>query len=99
MIKLNSEQFHFQENRNGIYIFIVKDCYLCRSYLRELKKNNIDTSKWFLINCSEDEDYYLDNEYLDGMPTTRIYNNNHVMVENQGVLYETQLKEITNYKL
>lgn len=98
MIKLNSERFDSQK-KHGTYVFIIKDCFLCREYLRELKKNNVDTRKWFLINCSEDEDYYLDMQHLDGMPTTRIYNGGHVMVEKSGVLYEKQLKEIVEYKL
>jgi len=98
MIRLNSEQLYMQENRNGIYVFIVKDCYLCRQYLRELKEHNIDTSKWYLINCSEDEDYYIDIEKMKSMPLTRIYNDNVIMIEKQGVLYETQLREIIEYK-
>ena len=98
MIRLNSEQLYMQDNRNGIYVFIVKECWTCREYLRELKNNNIDTRQWYLINCSEDEDYYLDLEQMDTMPLTRIYNDNVIMVEKQGVLYETQLREIIEYK-
>jgi hypothetical protein len=98
MIKIDSEQIHLDNNKHGTYVFIVKDCYLCREYLRELKHNNVDTRKWYLINCSDDEDYYLDMEHMDSMPTTRIYNENVVMLEKQGVLYETQLKEVTEYK-
>lgn len=97
MIRLNSEQFD-SDIKDGVYVFIVKDCFLCREYLRELKNNGVDTRRWKLINCSEDEDYYIDMQFLDSMPTTRIYNNNVIMEEKQGVLYETQLKEITEHK-
>jgi len=99
MIKLNSEQYYNQEKKHGIYVYVVKDCFLCREYLRELKVNGLNTDDWFLINCSEDEDFYLDMDHHDSMPTTRIYKEGVIMLEKEGVLYETQLKEITEYKL
>lgn len=97
MIRINSEQFD-SKVKNGNYVFIVKDCWLCREYLRELRRQRIDTRDWYLIDCAQDEDYYMDFHYLKDMPTTRVYKNNVIMYEKSGVLYEKQLNEMLGRK-
>ena len=95
---MSSEEFHTEE-KNGKFIFIVKGCFLCSEYMKELKKHRVDTSDWYLITCDEDEDYYYRHQYLDKMPNTRIYKNNFVMWEQGGVLYKKQLQELVGYKI
>ena len=98
MKTMSSEEFHM-ESKKGKFIFIVNGCFLCKEYMKELQKNKINTSNWYLINCDEDEDYYINHEFLDSMPNTRIYKDNVIMWEKGGVLYKKQLKELVSYKI
>lgn len=91
MIEFTKKQFQ-EENKNGIYIFVVDDCSVCRTYIAELKK--IDTSNWHGVNCNEDIYFYFEDELVDDMPCTRIYKNNKVVWEKRGVLYSAQIQEM-----
>lgn len=96
MIKINSDEFHHME-KTGNFVFTSNDCFLCREYMRELKKNNVDTSSWYLVNVSDDIEFYSWH-YLASMPVTRVYKENVIMHEQGGVLYRKQLKIVTDYK-
>lgn len=97
MKKLNSDDFHHMDDKNGKFVFIVNRCGLCKDLLKELRKHK--TESWYFINCSEDEDYYYRHHSLDSMPTTRIYKDGVIMWERSGVLYNKQLKELNGYKI
>lgn len=84
---------HFN-NKNGVYIFYIDECIVCDEYLQALRESNINTKKWYLVNCDEDEEYYMDKHMLKDMPTTRLYKDNVIMWERSGILYDVQINEM-----
>jgi hypothetical protein len=93
---MNKEEFEKDTNKNGIYIFILSDCPACKMYMDELKKENVDTSKWNFVVCDTDFKYFLFEHNVDDIPCTRHYYNNKQTFEITGVLYDIQIKKLYN---
>ena len=89
MIKVNAEEL--EKDLNGVVVFIVTDCVVCRNYLKELSNDNIDTSDWKLFDCDENLAYSMDTLKLDDMPTTRVYKDGEVIWQMSGILYDLQI--------
>lgn len=87
----------FKENKieDGIYFLYSNHCGTCKLAAYELKKFEIITKDWFMINCDKNTDYWI-SVLIDEMPLFRVYKNNKVTYQNFGVLYETQIKKIQN---
>ena len=79
---------------NGIYVFVVNDCRVCRDYLRELERRKLDTDNWNLFDCDKNLAYSMNNLHLEDMPMTRFYLAGKVIWERAGILYDTQLMDL-----
>jgi len=91
MKQLDIRVFH-REKPNGVYVFILDDCFICQEYLKELKK--IDTSDWYLIDCGQNAGYFLRQHNVDDVPHTRVYIDGEIIWERSGALYEKQRREL-----
>jgi len=93
MINLMIEQH--KELKNGIYIYNKPDCRLCVSYFKVLETRN--TEDWYSVDCSQDEEYFIE-QGIDSMPLTRYYVNDNIVWQKGGVLFDFQVNDLLNTK-
>lgn len=81
------------KGKNGIYAILDLDsCFTCNEYMKELKKYNKD--HWTIIAMSEENTKeFIEEEGLKP-PITRIYINDRVKYEIEGVLYSKQVSSL-----
>ena len=86
----------FKEEKHGIYVFLIKDCWVCNDYIKELEQNFPKSETWNSIDCDEDLTYIVDELKLDDIPMTRLYDKGVMVWEKSGILYSTQRDELYN---
>lgn len=82
-------------NKNGIFLFHTNSCSICKKQVEQFPWN---VKHFYLIDCDEDVNYYIEEEGLDDMPCTRIYKDNVVVWEKHGLFQRLQFEELNeNY--
>ncbi len=81
------------KGKNGIYAILDLDsCFACNEYMKEIKKYNKD--HWTIIAMSEENTKeFIDTEGLKP-PITRIYVNDKIEYEVEGILYPKQMNTL-----
>jgi len=85
----------YKQPKNGIYVYFKPECQMCKNYFDNLE--NTDTSQWFKVDCSQDEDFFI-SDGLEGMPHTRYYINDTVVWDKGGALFQFQIQQLLAFK-
>jgi hypothetical protein len=92
MFRLTKDGFEKQK-KDGVYIFESPGCFTCSHHIELFKKF---MSGFFVVPTKEDPEYF---ESIDIKitPTTRIYKNDKIVWDKEGVLFDTQIQEMRKF--
>lgn len=96
MRQLNKKEFDMNI-KHGIYLFHTPHCSVCK---RQKDAFQWRISSFYLVDCSEDVEYYITTHGLDDMPCVRVYNNGNVVWEKHGLFQDLQFEQLlsVNYE-
>ncbi len=88
MYKVCKKEF---DKKDGVYVFYSTNCWTCEEHIQNLSQN---ISHFFLVDTSEDFNYYIEEVGIQITPTTVVYKNGNQVWKKSGMLFDKQINEL-----
>lgn len=100
IIRINKAQFeeNIREWHDGVYVFELENCSSC-DRLNTALRNVKSRRKIYVIDCSEDLNYYIEVFGMSIMPEVRLYISGYLKYRVQGVPKEKDMERFFHEEL